>query len=302
MTRAPVALFVYKRPVHTRHMIESLLKNPESRESSIYVYCDGQVSDQDKGSVAATRDVVRELLPDAEIIERKHNLGLSRSIISGVTDLCNKYGKVIVIEDDLIMSPLALNYFNSALDYYEEYESVMHISGYMYPVSSNLPSAFFYREATPWGWATWQRSWKYFESNSEKIIDYLQKNNLIKNFNINNSMFFWKMLEAQNNGKIDSWAIRWYGSMFMNNGLALYPGRSLVHNNGFDGSGIHCISTSEYDVELSDVMPQFPDEIIEDQLAVKSMISYRRRKFWKYSFFRLKNYINNIFRIKSKSK
>jgi len=294
MTLAPIALFVYKRPIHTKRMIESLLKNPEYLDSSINVFCDGPACDQETSEVIATRQIVNKMLPGANIVERKQNIGLAESIITGVSNLCSKYGRVIVFEDDLILSPTVLRYFNEALNYYEKYERVMHISGYMYPVEQELPPTFFYREATPWGWATWGRSWRYFESNSKKIIVHLKKNRLKKEFNIKNSMFFWKMLQAQSLGKIDSWAIRWYGSMFMKKGLALYPGRSLMQNNGFDGSGIHCKSTDEYEVELSEVIPSFSNEIIESQSAVQAMVTYRHKYKRGSIGKRINNFIENI--------
>jgi hypothetical protein len=277
MNISPIAIFVYKRPEHTRHMINSLHQNPESHEADITVYCDGPRSSEDLPDIVATREIVHELLPAARVVERENNMGLANSVISGVSEQCQKFGRVIVLEDDLILSPSAISYLNKGLERYADTEKVMHISAYMFPVKGTLPPSFFYREATCWGWATWERAWKNFQSDAQIILEYIQKNRLTYQFDVNNSMFFLSMLRKQMKGEIDSWAIRWYGSMLMHRGLSLHPASSLVQNHGFDGSGVHCNITDFFDVTLTDEIPEFPDEIIECREAVSAMMHYREK-------------------------
>ena len=153
MTLSPIALFVYNRPHHTRKTLESLMANAELSDSPLYVFCDGAKRKKDIPLVQATRELIRSYeLDNATIIEREENMGLANSIITGVTELCNKYGRVIVVEDDLYLSPYFLKYMNTALDTYEEYDAVMHISGYLFPVRGQLPDTFFYRATSCWGW------------------------------------------------------------------------------------------------------------------------------------------------------
>jgi len=290
LTLAPIALFVYNRPIHTRRMVESLCKNPEYLDSPITVYCDGPKNDKEKEDVISTRKVIRETLPNVSVVEHEKNTGLANSIIKGVSEQCNKHGRVIVIEDDLLLSPVILRYFNEALDYYESNEKVMHISAYMYPVNKQLPSSFFYRETSCWGWATWGRAWKHFEPNGKIIADYIFRNNLSKKFNVNNSYLFWEMLLAQDSGRIDSWAIRWYGSVFMKEGLALSPGKSLIQNTGFDGTGINCNITGEYEVELSEEIPVLHNEISECKAALHAIIEHRSKSYIKRILNNIKHY------------
>ena len=275
MTLSPIVLFVYKRPGHTKRMIESLKLNPEYSRSLISVYCDGAKDVQEQPEVLATRDIVQELLPGANFIESDVNLGLAASIIRGVTEQCEIHERVIVFEDDLVMSPVTLRYFNEALEFYRNHDKVMHVSAYMYPVKEELPSTFFFHEASCWGWATWKRAWDHFEPNTSIIIDHLLKYGNLKKFNTGYSYLYWKMLLAQAQGKIDSWAIRWYGSVFMNNGLALHPACSYTQNTGFDGTGVHCSTTKEFEVDLSNEVPIFSDNLDENSKAVNSIIKYR---------------------------
>jgi glycosyl transferase family 2 len=277
MNNAPIAIFVYNRPEHTERMVNSLRNNTGYDDAEITVYCDGPKNDNEWGNVKATRQVIRNLLPKANIIESNKNKGLANSVINGVSEQCDKHGRVIVIEDDLILSPVALDYFNKNLNHYAEIEKVMHISAYMFPVKQELPEAFFYREATCWGWATWKRAWVHFEHDANEILLKIKKSKSRYEFNIEHSMFFSSLLRKHSQGQIDSWAVRWYGSMFMLNGLSLHPGKSLVQNGGFDGTGVHCNKTDVFDVTLSNDIPDFPKDVIESRIAVKAMIEYRKQ-------------------------
>src|SRR6476661_7857653 len=172
-TLAPIALFVYNRPEHTRRTIKFLKQNLLADESRLFIFSDAAKNDLHTGKVAEVREIIKSVegFRSVQVIERKANLGLANSIIDGVTMLTEKYGKVIVFEDDLISSKFALQYFNDSLQRYENQDRVMHIGAYMYPLkSNNLPPTFFYRAASSWGWATWGRAWKYFEPDIDKII------------------------------------------------------------------------------------------------------------------------------------
>src|SRR5690606_30258722 len=104
------------------------------------------------------------------------------------------YKQVIVFEDDLITSPHTLTYFNEGLTRYKEKENVMHLGAYMYPLKNEaLPETFFYRAATSWGWATWERAWLHFEPNIDTLIAQFDKKK-IKDFSIDGQMNFWKQV------------------------------------------------------------------------------------------------------------
>lgn len=276
---APIAVFAYNRPAHTERLLQSLSRNSHLEHSPVRIYCDGPRCPEHADAVAETHRIIHANAPSgAEIIKRNENFGLARSIITGVTELCGEYGRVIVFEDDLVLSPHALYFLNRALDRYENEEQVMHVSAYMFPVNMKLPSAFFYREATCWGWATWERAWEHFEPDAAKLVTEIDDRGVRREFNIDENMYFYQMLCKQRDGELDSWAIRWYASIFRRGGLALHPGCSLVKNLGFDGSGVHCNVDSRFEVTLAkEPVNLLPDEIRESELALQAMIEYRRR-------------------------
>lgn len=271
---APIALFVYNRPDHTRRTISYLQQNLLADESRLYIFCDAAKTDADKPKVEEVRQLVNEVsgFKSVKVIVREHNLGLAESIISGVTQLVYEYGKVIVFEDDLLSSPYTLQYFNNALAKYANQEQVMHIGAYMYNLhDKTLPETFFYRAATSWGWATWARAWKNFEPDVDKLIN--QFDNLkIARFSIEGKMNFWKQIEQFKAGKNNSWAIRWYASIFLKNGLTLNPSQSLIQNIGHDGTGVHSNNEDMYHVQMArKQVTQFPDVLQENEQAYKAI-------------------------------
>lgn len=241
MDLAPIAIFTYKRPEHTRRLLTTLLANPEAAQSEIHVYSDGPRSDADEPSVEATRRVVRAFgIPHLHLVERPANVGLARNVIDGVSTLCAARGRVIVLEDDLFLSPTFLAFMNQALERYRDTPEVMHVSGFMYPV--RLPKetqAVFLPFISSSGWATWERAWRHFDAAASGYERLAADPRLRRAFDVDGSFYFFQMLERQRQGRVDSWAIRWYLSIFMRRGLVVHPAASLVENRGFDADATH---------------------------------------------------------------
>jgi len=283
---APIALFVYNRPEHTRRTIKFLQQNRLAEESRLFIFSDAaRKGDEEK--VKEVREYISSVegFKSVEVVERERNAGLANSIIEGVTRLTREYDKVIVFEDDLLSSPYTLQYFNDALNRYESEDRVMHICAYMYPLKNagGLPETFFYRASGSWGWATWKRSWQHFESDIDKIISRFDKQK-INDFSIDHSMNFWKQVHEFKNGKNNSWAIRWYASIFLRNGLCLNPASSLIDNIGHDGTGVHSGKNDMYSVAISqNPVSYFPDKIAENQVAylqIRDFLKHRKGNLW----------------------
>ena len=279
---APIALFVYNRPEHTRRTLKFLKQNLLAEESRLFIFSDGAKNTADREKVNEVREIIKDVdgFKSVEIIERKTNFGLAASVIDGVTSLVTEYEKIIVFEDDLIASPYTLQYFNDALRRYEDEEKVMHIGAYMYPLTNhNLPETFFYRVATSWGWATWKRAWKEFEPDINVLMRQFDRR-MIAEFSIDHTMNFWRQMRQFKAGKNNSWAIRWYASIFLKNGLALHPSQSLVNNIGHDGSGIHSGINDIYNVAINPKpIETFPEMIEENGRAhqvIKQFLKNRK--------------------------
>ncbi|MBI5136923.1 MAG: glycosyltransferase [Nitrospirae bacterium] len=239
----PIALFAYNRPDHLRRALESLARCDRLDECRLHIFCDGAKNPRGAEAVEATRRVAREWAPrlNAEVIEREANLGLARSIAGTVTELCDRHGRVIVVEDDLVVSADFIDYMLQALDRYQDAEDVYQVSGYMFPVAHpEAPDAFLMPLTTTWGWATWKRAWDAFDWHATGAWKALSSRNARRKFDLGGAYGYTDILRDRLAGDNDSWGILWWWSVYRAGGLAVHPRRSLVWVGGFDGSGTHC--------------------------------------------------------------
>lgn len=259
---APVALFAYRRPQHLQRALDSLAANPLARESALTIFCDGARDEAAKPSVAEVRRIARKAsgFASLEVVERERNLGLAASIVDGVRRLTGQHGRAIVVEDDLVLAPRFLEFMNAALERYAAEPRVMQISGYMYPCAlRGAPASGFLPSISCWGWATWKRAWDLYDptlSGWEKISRDPKRR---RAFDMEGAYDYSGMLARTTAGKVDSWGVVWYLSVFSRGGLVLFPRESLVTNTGFDNSGTHTDGSnapSLGDVKLGD--PQGP--------------------------------------------
>lgn len=256
---APIALFLYRRPHHTLRCLQSLATNPEFLGSPLYLFCDGPKDPVDAVAVEQVRRIVRELShPHKVLVESPINRGLADSVIAGVTRVARVHGQVIVVEDDLVLAPTFLDFMNRSLRRYQDDTRVMQVSGHMYPLPATdrddhgtgppACDAVFLPLVTSWGWGTWERAWRHFDPEMRDFQRLCQAAVLRRQFDVGGSCPYFSILKRQRDGKADSWFIRWYLSVFMRGGLTLFPRHSLVRNEGFDGTGVHCgVGGSPYD-------------------------------------------------------
>jgi hypothetical protein len=258
MNLAPIVLFVYARPWHTEQTLKALEQNTLAKDSILYIYADGakeNATEEQLEKIQQVRQLIRQKwnFKEIHIIERAKNYGLADNIIDGVTEIVNKYGKIIVLEDDIVTSVGFLKYMNDALNLYQHEEKVMHISGYMFPIGlskrniqKNKSQTFFYNQASCWGWGTWAEAWKKFNGDCSFLMKELERHNKINYFNIDGSYPFLDHLKLNIEGKVKMWSIKWHASIILNNGFCLHPIQSLTKNIGFDGSREHCGKSNIY--------------------------------------------------------
>jgi hypothetical protein len=279
---APIVLFVYNRPDHTRQTLDALAANMMANESELFIFSDAPKDESAVEKVQAVRSYIKTVqgFGKVHIVERKENWGLAKSIIEGVTEIVNQYGKIIVLEDDIVTSPYFLKFMNDALDFYDGEKSVWHISGWNYPIDlDNLKDAFFWRIMNCWGWATWKDRWNFYKKDVNYLISSFTRKD-IRRFTLNNSADMWAQVIANKEGIINTWAIFWYAAIFQQKGLCLNPAQSFVKNIGLDGSGIHCGKDSA--METHNICEKEIDfntiQIEENKIAVKKIMRFYRKQ------------------------
>jgi len=283
---SPIVLFVYNRPSHTQQTIESLSKNLLASDSILYIYSDASKNEHDSIKVDQVRDYIRSiskaLFKDIVIIEKTTNEGLASSIIGGVSDIVSKYGKVIVLEDDIVTGRSFLKFMNSALDFYQNKKTIWHISGWNYPIETdNISDVFIWRGMECWGWATWSDRWQYFKKDVEHTVSKFNKDD-ISALNLDNSRNVWRQVTDNRSGKINTWAIFWYITIYENNGMSANISRSLSQNIGMDGTGDNCDDNDIYRLDnrvyfKQDMNFEFEEDLQENKLAVERIKAFYKR-------------------------
>jgi len=287
---APICLFVYNRPIHTLSTLQSLKNCHLAKDSILYIYADGQKPDASEDQIQKINNV-REIIrsdtwcKEVHIYESEINLGLAKSIIKGIGEVTDKHDKAIIIEDDLQLSPSFLEFMNEALDYYEANKAVMHIAGFTPHVKGILPETFFFPVPTCWGWATWRRAWQHFNPDAADLLPKVL-NKGKRQFDFNYSINYVRMLKRNVNHKVDSWFIRWYASIYLENGLCLHPGKSLVRNTGLDHSGINSYKSKVFETQIADkiLINEIPFEF--SKRIIKRYICFN----WKVKFRHIPEY------------
>ena len=251
---ASIILFVYNRPDHTKKTITSLLNNTLAASSKLFIYSDGVKSEKDSTKVESVRNYVKQIkgFDKIEIIERQKNLGLANSIISGVTEIIEKYGKVIVLEDDIISSQYFLKYMNESLSLFEDDKRIYSVSGYTFPIK--IPETYKYPvylspRSSSWGWGTWKNRWEKADWQVNDFQSFITDKSRVESFNSGGDDLT-RMLQNSISGKIDSWSVKWTYTHFLNNAYCVYPVKSRIRNIGVDSSGVHTGKTKKFDVEL----------------------------------------------------
>jgi hypothetical protein len=269
---APIVLFIYNRPEHTRKTIQALAANQEARDSVLFVFADGPktgASGETLQQIEETRNVIKSAsgFKEIRLEESPENKGLANAVIYGTSKISSEYGRVITLEDDVLVSKYFLKYMNVALKRYHGNENIYMVAGYTFPYSRETPAhnSFFLPVTTTQAWGTWQRAWKHFDAAATGYKELKENEQLKKDFNLDNSYNYSQALINQmESRRINSWAIRWWWTVFRKKGLVLFPDKSLVKNIGWDGSGTHSGSDNPYvdkNWDANYFISSFPEKI-----------------------------------------
>lgn len=279
---APICLFTYNRLEETKNTINSLSKNYLASQSDLIIFSDGPKNEKAFNEVNKVRKHIKNVsgFKSIRIINSQKNKGLASSIITGVDNVIKEYGKVIVLEDDLITSTNFLNFMNQALDYYIENEKVFSISGFGHKIKlpDDYPFDVFVRERNySWGWATWQNRWKTIDWNIQDWNSFKKNRKLIKKFNSQGSDLF-KLLRHSMEGKNNSWAIRFGYNQFKQKKYTIGPCISKVMNEGYGESATHCktnYNRHKIKFDKTDkVLFTFIDDVALNTNINKQLLSY----------------------------
>jgi hypothetical protein len=263
---APVAVFAYKRPDRLAALMQSLEQCEGFAQSPVTIFVDGPRNEADRAAVNEARVLVTRLAyPNVSQVISETNRGLRDSIFDGVSRLVEEHGRVIVLEDDLVLSPIALSFFNEALDYYADDSRVWSISGYISDVRQlrDFPRALILPYAHSWGWATWSRTWRQFDLNARPRDENLRAASFRQAMDVNGFYPFRFTLARSIAGHVDSWYAHWLYTIVREGGRSVFPPRRVIDNYGIS-AGTHGGRFNPHErlvkrPPLLECMPEFAD-------------------------------------------
>lgn len=253
---SPIAVIAFNRADTLKATIDSLAANPLANMSDLFIFIDGPRANKE-GEVIKVQQV-RAVAESANgfksvtIRESEYNKGLAQSIIEAASELVNQYGTVIVVEDDLYLSPSFLTYMNIMLQAYKDDKRVMQITGYStkirHPKRFDCDHYLTHR-AHSWSWGTWKDRWKTIDWEVKDFDELVASKEKQKSFCEYGSDLY-KMLRGWKYGRNNSWFIRFNYSMHKQGRFSVAPIRSLVRNDGFGGDATNCKNYNRYKIEF----------------------------------------------------
>lgn len=293
----PVIVFVYNRPGHTKRLLNSIANSSIAELVDLYVFCDGPKSIADEDGVKSVRELVRSFSGTKSIVVRDSsvNKGLAASVRAGVSDVFNEHDAVIVLEDDLELSPVALEYLKMCAVKLRSYPEIFSFTGYSYPQRTlrhrdSYPCDNFYlARPCSWAWGTWKDRWESVQWSGDIFDSFLRRTDIQEDFRLQCGSDVSRMLKKQLSGQISSWAILFTYNCFLQKRYCSYPVKSYVNNGGADGSGTHKGLNSEYifneqlngEVEdnFSEKFHLDPDVFSQFDQFVRKKYYFRRLRF-----------------------
>jgi hypothetical protein len=305
---APLAVFVYKRPEHTKRMLSALAESTLIDKSIVYIFCDGEktgISEEEKKSIAEVRQLCKDFAKQfsAKIIIHEKNMGVDPAIVWGINEVFKKHNKIIVIEDDIIVAKGFLKYMNDSLNQFESSKNVFHISGYTpsMDLKSYSKDYFLLHVIQVWGWATWKDRWDKYREEIDNEFNIISSSEKAKRkYNFHPAIGYYNMLKDIRNKKATIWDGKWYSTIFINKGLILFPFKSLSNNIGHDSTGEHCSTdgATMFVPNLFEITNDYnsghlPKTIEEDKYLRRKMQNYLSKKLGRRFYY--KSLLTNLF-------
>lgn len=272
-TYAPIVFFAFNRPEHTARTLAALAANTEAIDSVLHIFVDGARNDEEQVAVAEVLRIANATTGFCSVVVHASavNRGLYLSITRGVTQVVAEAKRVIVVEDDILVSPCFLKYMNDGLERYADDQRIGSIHGYAPPIGG-LPKFFFLRGGDCWGWATWEDRWALFDPDARHLLLALVGRGELRTFSSTYGIQSLRHLIRRSRGRNQSWSAHWNASLFLESRLTLHTGTSFVQNIGNDGSGTHSVVSGQYATNLQQDFGSLPSLVVRQDTRAARML------------------------------
>lgn len=229
----PIAVIAYNRPQFLSICLDALDRSMQfcGKKLPITIFIDAPKNEKAKEAVLQTIEVAKQRA-GATLVVRETNQGFA-NISNAISEMCHNYGKVIVVEDDIIVAPDFLSFMIQGLEKYQYAENVYMLSGFMYfEAQPKSPETFFHPYAFAWGFAIWERAWNHFRWDISDFAEFSKQFSNRYLINCLGSYKFSKLITRAMENKMDSFAARWFYRIIKDGASVLSPSTSLVWNCG----------------------------------------------------------------------
>lgn len=286
-----IAIFCFNRPDSLASLLKSLKSCSEFDALPLYIFVDAARNSEEKSLVGATYVVAESFSHSIKtVIKRDINLGLKKSLTLGIEEVLGRHDSLIVLEDDLLIGPFALDYFLRGLEKYRDLPQVVSICGYAVGELSDdsIDSSHFLPMTHPWGWATWRDRWQAHMSGTA-VQPSMDSASFRASMNVFGLRNYRGMLRLADRGLASSWWIYWQLNAINRHGVSLFPMRSHISNeglrNGTHSSRINFFVKALPRKELCQSPTHLPADIIIDFKAIDRICTSREARILRITGF-----------------
>jgi len=281
----PILFIIFNRPDTTRKVFEHIRN---IRPKFLYVAADGPrkniLGEEEKCRLS--REIINSVDWDCNVqkLYNDKNLGCKIAVSNAISWFFENVEYGIILEDDIIAESNFFYFISELLQYYKNYEKIMHISGSNF-LNVNLKATYrFSNYPHVWGWGTWRTAWKLYDRQMKDLPSLLSKNFLSRIFATQSEIdYFTKKFIAVYNNQIDTWDYQWNYTIYKNYGLSITPNINLTSNIGFRNDATH---TKIFDDKLAQKkLESFYSILHPDSIEIdKSLDTLLFRQIHNYSF------------------
>jgi hypothetical protein len=284
--KTPVVLIIFNRPHHTEKVFEVIR---QAQPSQLLVIADGPRTNrpEDKEKCASARAIIDRVDWKCQVFKNYSdiNLGCDPRIIDGLNWVFDIVEEAIILEDDCIPHPTFFTYCEELLDRYRHDQRVMNISGQnvLFGRKRTDYSYYFSRFTLCWGWATWRRSWQYFDVDLEFWPEVRDKRFMKDILEDPYAVRVWeRTAQMLYDGRLTGWDFKWMFSCWLQNGLCIISDRNLITNIGYGAEATHIHDEKDPYIKMPTEAMDFPlkhppfilRDLDADQFTQRTLFDY----------------------------
>jgi FkbM family methyltransferase len=241
----PVALIVFNRPDLTEIVFRRIAA---VRPKKLLVVADGPRTEEEASLCAKVRAIIDQVDWPCEVLTNFSdiNLGCRKRVSSGLDWVFSQVEEAIILEDDCLPDLSFFSFCQQMLERYREDLRVSTICGVNYLPSElrSENSYYFSKYCHIWGWASWRRTWHYYDVTLANWPTVRDSGLLDRMLDYSVEKAYWTYhLDESYKGRIDSWDYQFQLACWLAGGLAILPNRNLISNIGFRADATHTQKT-----------------------------------------------------------